>query len=182
MKKENCSQTIENVFMEGLYCFMNGWVLNSVAWDVDLGNGKLQQLRSEYENWLQVFIALSKARSRNVLEDALQIKLDEMNADKSFLLNGLSVAIEDYRKQFNSDSTSEEALKNANWEVTEYQNLIQQAQSIPATLETVLATLNPAICINRIFQRAIITLITLSEEPFQKETNLCIPYPGFHAV
>lgn len=76
-----------------------------------------------------MFIALSKARSRNVLEDALQIRLDEMNADKSFLLNGLSVAIEDYRKQFNSDSTSEEALKNANWEVTEYQNLIQQAQS-----------------------------------------------------
>ena len=56
-----------------------------------------------------MFIALSKARSRNVLEDALQIRLDEMNADKSFLLNGLSVAIEDYRKQFNSDSTSEEA-------------------------------------------------------------------------
>jgi len=160
---------------------MNGWVLNSVALDLDLhvGNGKLQQLRSEYENWLQVFIALLKARSRNVLEDALQIRLDEMNADKSFLLNGLSVAVEDYRKQFNSDSTSEKALKNANWEVTEYQNLIQQAQSIPATLETVLATLNPAICINRIFQRAIIILITLSEEPFSKRNQPLHPISWF---
>ena len=96
--------------------------------DVDLGDGKLQQLRSEYENRLQVFKALSKAESRNVLEDTLRSRLDELNADKNFLLNGLGVAIEDYRKKFNSNSTSEEALKNANWEVVEYQTLIQQAQ------------------------------------------------------
>ena len=56
------------------------------------------------------------------------------------------------------------------------------ASPVNTCLETVLATLNPAICTNWIFQRAIITLIILSEEPFQKETNLCIPYPGFHAV
>ena len=85
--------------------------------DVDLGDGKLQQLRSEYENRLQVFKVLSKAESRNVLEDTLRRRLDELNADKDFLLNGLTVAIEGYRKKFNNNSTSEEALKNANWEV-----------------------------------------------------------------
>ena len=87
----------------------------------------------------------------------------------SFLLNGLSVAIEDYRKQFNCDSTSEEAIKNENWEIIEYQNLIQQAQSIPAWKQCLLLSTLPFV-------------IILSEEPFQKETNLCIPYPGFHAV
>ena len=136
--------------------------------DVDLGEGKLQQLRSEYENRLQVFKVLSKAESRNVLEDTLRRRLDELNADKDFLLNGLTVAIEDYRKKFNNNSTSEEALKNANWEVVEYQTLIQQAQSILATLETVLATLNPATCINRIFQRAIVTLKDLKIDLYPK--------------
>ena len=136
--------------------------------DVDLGDGKLQQLRSEYENRLQVFKALSKAESRNVLEDTLRSRLDELNADKNFLLNGLGVAIEDYRKKFNSNSTSEEALKNANWKVVEYQTLIQQAQSILTTLATVLATLNPTTCTNRIFKRAIVTLKDLKIELYLK--------------
>ena len=136
--------------------------------DVDLGDGKLQQLRSEYENRLQVFKVLSKSGSRNVLEDTLWGRLDELNADKEFLLNGLSIAIEDYRKKFNSTNTSEEALKNANWEVVEYQTLIQQAQSILATLETVLATLNPTTCTNRIFQRARVTLKDLKIELYLK--------------
>ena len=124
--------------------------------DVDRGDGKLQQLRSEYENRHQVFKVLSNVESRNVLEDTQRRRLDELNADRDFLLNGLSVAIEDYRKKFNNSSTSEEALKNANWEVVEYQTLIQQAQSILSTLETVLATLNPTTCTNRIFRRAIV--------------------------
>lgn len=133
--------------------------------DVDLGDGKLQQLRSEYENRLQVFKVLSKAESRNVLEDTLWRRLDELNTDKNFLLNGLSVAVEDYSKKFNNNSTSEEALKNANWE---YQTLIQQAQSILSTLETVLATLNPTTCTNRIFQRAIVILKDLKIELYLK--------------
>lgn len=136
--------------------------------DVDLGDGKLQQLRSEYENRLQVFKVLSKAESRNVLEDTLRRRLDELNVDKTVLLNGLSVAIEDYRKKFNNNSTSEEALKNANWEVVEYQTLIQQAQSILSTLETVLATLNPTTCTDRIFQRAIVILKDLKIELYLK--------------
>ena len=94
-----------------------------------------------------MFKALSKARSRNVLEDVLQSRLDEMNADKSFLLNGLSVAIEDYRKQFNSDSTSEEVIKNENWEIIEYQNLIQQAQSIRAWKQCLLLSTLPFVLI-----------------------------------
>lgn len=90
-------------------------------------------------------------------------------------------------KKFNNTNTSEEALKNANWEVVEYQTLIQQAQSILATLETVLATLNPTTCTNRIFQRARVTLKDLKielyqNEPIQEETNLSIACPGFHAV
>ena len=136
--------------------------------DVDLGDGKLQQLRSEYENRLQVFKVLSKAESRNVLEDTLRRRLDELNADKNFLLNGLGVAIEDYRKKFNNNSTSEEALKNANWEVVEYQTLIQQAQSILTTLETILATLNPTTCTNRIFQRALVILKDLKIDLYLK--------------
>ena len=136
--------------------------------DVDLGDGKLGQLRSEYENRLQVFKALSKAESINVLEDTLRRRLDELIADKNFLINGLNGAIEDYRKKFNNNSTSEEALKNANWEVVEYQTLSQQAQSIIATLETVLATLNPTTCTDQVFQRGIVSLKDLKIDLYLK--------------
>ena len=111
----------------------------------------------------------SKAAKRNVLEDTLWRRLDELNAHKDFLCNGLSVAIEDYRKKFNNNCTSEEALKDANWEFLKYQSLIEQDQLILTTLETVLATLNHATCNNRIFQRAIVTLM-------RKEPNaICSP-------
>lgn len=117
---------------------------------------------------IEVLKALPKAESRSALEDSLRDRLDELQADKTFLHNGLAVAIKDYQKKFNKATTSEEALKNANWEVVEYQTLLQQAQSILATLETVLATLNPTTCTNRIFQRARVTLKDLKIEFYLK--------------
>lgn len=107
---------------------------------------------------------LPKAENRTLLEAALRSRLDEFHADKNFLLKGLTDAIEDYRKKYNKTNTSEEALRNANWEVVEFQTLAQQAQSIVTTLETVLATLNPTTCTHRIFQRARVTIKDLKIE------------------
>ena len=48
---------------------------------------------------VQVFEVLPKAESSSVLEDALRNILDELDADKNFVLDGLSVAFDDYRKK-----------------------------------------------------------------------------------
>ena len=114
--------------------------------DVDLSDQKVQHLRVEYENCQQLWKVLPKAGSRHLLENALRGSLDELRKDKDFLLNGLRNAIENYRKKFENKSTSDEALKNSNWEVVEYQTLSEQVQSILATLETVLSSLHPTTC------------------------------------
>lgn len=143
--------------------------------DVDLGDGKLQRLRSEYDNRQQMFRVLPKADNRTLLEAALRSRLDEFHADRNFLLNGLNDAIDDYRKKYNKTSTSEEALRNANWEVVEFQTLAQQAQTIITTLESVLTTLNPTTCTHRIFQRARVTLKDLKIEVREKVNNKPLP-------
>ena len=82
---------------------------------------------SEYETGLQSFKQMEKARERRELEETLQKRLDELQVDRDFLVAGLNNAVEDYRKKYNNNSTSEQSLKNANWEVVEHQTLLQQA-------------------------------------------------------
>ena len=114
------------------------------------------------------------------LEDALQSRLDEMNADE-FSTQWPKCSYWGLQKTVQLRQHIRRSPKE--WKLGNYWiPKPHSASPVNTCLETVLATLNPAICTNWIFQRAIITLIILSEEPFQKETNLCIPYPGFHAV
>lgn len=120
--------------------------------DVDLGDGKLKELRSEYETRVQSFKLMQKARERRDTEEALQKRLDELEVDRDFLVAGLNNAVEDYRKKYNNNSTSEQSLKNANWEVVVHQTLLQQAQSL--STKTVLASLNPTTRTNRLFLQA----------------------------
>lgn len=122
--------------------------------DVDLGDGKLKELRAEYETRLTTFKGSSQARTRAELEGKLRERLDELKADSDFLREGLNEAVDNYRKKYNNNNTSEEALKSANWDVVEFQTLLQQAQSMASVMETILSTLNPATCTNRIVQRA----------------------------
>ena len=122
--------------------------------DVDLGDNKLQELRSDYERRVQSFKRMQKARGRRELEEALRKWVDELEADRDFLLTGLNDSLALYRRKYNNNSTCEQALKNANWEVVEHQTLLHQVQNLSATLESVLASLNPTACTNRSFQQA----------------------------
>ena len=54
-------------------------------------------------------------------------------------------AVEEYRKKFTNPSTAEETLKNANWNVVEFQTLLQQAQLLKQAYEPELRQLNPAV-------------------------------------
>ena len=134
---------VKECLMESVKSIWNG--------DVDLGDGKLKELRSEYETRVESFNVMQKTRERGELEVALRKQLDQLQADRDFLVSGLTNAVEEYRKKYNNNNTSEQALKNSNWEVVEHQTLLQQARSLSTTLETVLASLNPATCTNRLF-------------------------------
>lgn len=71
--------------------------------------------------------------------------IDSLSADIPFLDEGFKLAVQDYRKKFDNRSTREENLKSANWNVVEYQTLLQQAQELKGTYEVQLGYLNPAV-------------------------------------
>ena len=70
--------------------------------------------------------------------------IDEMDEDVLFSDSGFNEAIEVYRKKYNYLSTPEESLKNANWDVVEFQTLLQQAQNLKQAYKEELHYLNPA--------------------------------------
>ena len=113
--------------------------------DVDLGDGKLQELRMVYEGRVTLVTALPDIRDRHSLEMELRKCIDSLSADIPFLDEGFKLAVQDYQKKFDNRSTPEENLKSANWNVVEYQTLLQQAQEIKGTYEVQLGYLNPAV-------------------------------------
>ena len=58
-----------------------------------------------------------------------------LDEDIPFLDEGFKLAVEDYRKKFDNRTTPEENLKNANWNVVEFQTLLQQAQLLKGSYE-----------------------------------------------
>ena len=117
--------------------------------DVDLGNGKLEELRREYDQRVALLSNIARIDNRDGLQLELQKCIDSLEDDISFLDDGFHLAVEDYRKKFENRSTPEENLKNANCNVVEFQTLLQQAQFLKGVYEEQLACLNPAVYLPR---------------------------------
>ena len=113
--------------------------------DVDLGDGKLEELRREYDQRVVLAGSVVRSENRGGLELQLRKCVDSLEDDISFLDDGFQLAVEDYRKKFENRSTPEETLKNANWNVVEFQTLLQQSQFLKGAYEEQLACLNPAV-------------------------------------
>ena len=113
--------------------------------DVDLGDGELQELRRVYERRVNTVGRIAGIQNRQNLEAELRKCVDSLDDDIPFLEEGFRLAVEDYRKKFDKRSTSEENLKNANWNVVEFQTLLQQAQELKGGYEEQLSYLNPAV-------------------------------------
>ena len=93
--------------------------------DVDLGDGKLQELRLEYDNRVHQVGSLAGLESCVELEARFKQWNDELDGDVHFLDSGFKEAVEEYRKKFTNPSTAEETFKNANWNVVIFQTLLQ---------------------------------------------------------
>lgn len=113
--------------------------------DVDLGDGKLQELRRVYDGRVSLAGSLTVVQTRHGLEVELRKVIDSLADDIPFLDEGFKLAVEDYRKKFDNRSTPEEKLKSANWNIVEFQTLLQQAQQLKGAYEEQLSYLNPAV-------------------------------------
>lgn len=132
---------LKEALMESLTGVWNG--------DVDLGDGKLEELRREYDQRVTLVSNIAGIDNRDGLQLELQKCVDSLEDDISFLDDGFHLAVEDYRKKFENRSTPEENLKNANWNVVEFQTLLQQAQSLKEVYEEQLTCLNLAVYLPR---------------------------------
>ena len=110
------------------------------VWDggIDLGDGKLQEFHAAYD----VRRAEAYVPENNVARDLLETKIrplvDSLEADQTFLADGLKEADLAFQKKFNSPNASQKLLKSLCWERVEYNTLLQQPQAFPTSIEDVL--------------------------------------------
>ena len=97
--------------------------------DVDLLDGKLQDIRREYEARISSCEIISKANdiSTEDLVAAFTALIAALEEDIIFLDDGLQKAVESFRSKFNNPSTPVETLKSLNWDIVEFQTLLEQA-------------------------------------------------------
>ena len=113
--------------------------------DVDLQDGKLEEQRLTYDKrcsagdkWKR-----SPAIERDELVVSLTSQLDELESDCQFLAQGLQNAVETFQVKMNSPSTPLETLKSLNWDIFEYQTLLEQASVFHHNVEVFLGDLDP---------------------------------------
>ena len=111
--------------------------------DVDLGNGELLNLRRQYDERNEVFKNAPKAANCHALQQSLTKITDSIEDDVSFLTEGLEKATKLFREKMRRATTSEETLRCLNWEVVEYQVLLEQSNNWLRLLSDLLGELNP---------------------------------------
>ena len=113
--------------------------------DVDLLDGKLENLRREYEGRISGCrtVTTSNDISREDLVSALGNLVDALDEDVKFLDDGLHEAVKTFRVKFNNPSTSVETLKGHNWDIVEFQTLLEQASVFKQKIEDLIGNLNP---------------------------------------
>ncbi|XP_028512968.1 uncharacterized protein LOC114574477 [Exaiptasia diaphana] len=125
---------VKTALMESVRKVWNG--------DEDLGDGELKKQRDEYEKRLEKLGELKDAKNKEILMKDLTGMIATVKEDVAFLNKGFADAIEVYQHKFNTPNTAEKALKDANWNVVEYQNLLQEAQNLQSIYEESVVTLS----------------------------------------
>ena len=95
--------------------------------DVDLLDGKLGELRKEYEIRLE---GLKETINKSVHPDCTEKVVMDLKEDVKFLSSGLQKARKKYKDKYEKRTTAEEMLKSLSWEVVEHHTLLQQAQEL----------------------------------------------------
>ncbi|XP_035696439.1 uncharacterized protein LOC118429887 [Branchiostoma floridae] len=111
--------------------------------DADMSDSTVKVLRAEYEKRAGIVTELSSDKNRTRLQQHLTTTIDHFDADTQWLHKSLGKTIKVYQKKTNSPTTSEESLKEVNWEIVELSNLIEQSKERKETYENMLPLLSP---------------------------------------
>ena len=84
--------------------------------DIDLGDGKLQELRAEYDARRTGACIKDAVVTRDSLELKIRNIVDALKNDQGFLADGLKQADSAFQKKFNSPNASQAMLKALCWE------------------------------------------------------------------
>lgn len=111
---------------------------------MDLLDGKLQDIQREYEARISSCETITKDNniSREDLVVALAALIAALEGDIAFLDDGLQKAVESFHSKFNNPSTPAETLKSLNWDIVEFQTLLEQASFFKEQISTFIADLN----------------------------------------
>ncbi|KAK3739432.1 hypothetical protein QZH41_015586 [Actinostola sp. cb2023] len=115
---------IKTAIMESVKGVWNG--------DVDLGDGKLQELRKGYDECVadvRKFELSTTEMTANKLQNIL-------NDDVAFLMNGLEKARTTYHEKF-LQKVPNQTLKELNWEIVEFNTLLQQNQMLQSRIDDI---------------------------------------------
>ena len=110
--------------------------------DVDMGDGKLESLRVDYERRKSLCKGNDLKGDGVFLELRLKQVIDALQEDVKFLSDGLVAAEQGYEKRFNAPNTSEHLLKTLCWERVEFNTLLQQAQCFLEKYQTMISCLH----------------------------------------
>ena len=104
--------------------------------DVDLGDGVLQELRKKYDKRQKDIMTLAdKEQSGENLVCKLPGCIESISDDVTFLSKGITVAVKKYKEKYSAANTPVTTLKDCNWDVVEYQTLLEDAQAIRSICE-----------------------------------------------
>ena len=119
--------------------------------DVDLGDGSLKAMRKEYDERVKCVNELTdQEQDKKVLSDRLVMCTSKLANDIDFLSKEFTSAAESYKNKYDAPNTPVSTLKDSNWNVVEYQMLLQEAQQIKLTFENCISKLNDDSCGNLI--------------------------------
>ncbi|CAC5363788.1 unnamed protein product [Mytilus coruscus] len=102
--------------------------------DVNLNDGKLETLREQYEsrlNWMNSINTLNNAN----LETGVQQLKTELEYDRQFLEKGFQSACNTLQTKVKVKITNAETLKSLNWEVVEFNQLLQDCTEYQRKLQ-----------------------------------------------
>ena len=98
--------------------------------------------RYGFEKEIFLFCSPCYDRARDDLVTALATVADALDQDVNFLDGGLREAVVALRSKFNNPNTSVETLKSLNWEIVEFQTLLEQASLFKQKIEDLIVNLN----------------------------------------
>jgi DNA gyrase/topoisomerase IV subunit A len=105
--------------------------------DADLGDGNLQELRTDYEERMKDIKNLVSPQDNveRVLVDLDKVAAN-LDTDKKFLTEGLIKATKTYADKCKAPNPSKKVLMELSWERVEYSELVQQCQSLQSYVKT----------------------------------------------